>query len=88
MSKKQESAISISLKFTGSTLNYYDFKKSESYLAKIALATQFNLIGLSCFDKYYLKLFVNSTQHFPYFLAYHYSPVDLQKKHQYPSIFF
>ena len=30
----------------------------------------------------------NSTLRFPYSLMYHYSPIDLQKKHQYPRGFF
>ena len=30
----------------------------------------------------------NSALHFPYSLMYHCSPIDLEKKHQYPRNFF
>ena len=34
------------------------------------------------------KLYVNNTQHFPYFLKYHYSPVGLENKTSIPLEFF
>ena len=47
---------------------------------KITVNKQFNLVHLSCCDKYHKKLYANIVRHFPYF--YDYSPVDLQKKYQ------
>lgn len=70
--------------------NYWILKgQTVISLKKVSLAKQFNLIVYPYHENYHWKyMLTNIARYIPYSQMSHYSPVDLQKKHQYPWNFF
>ena len=80
--EREESTISESSNFTNSEYNF--FKRSKNYFFQKYFIDQPIQFNRSVLLWQIPTLHIKSIQHFPYSLKFHYSPVHLQKKNQYP----